>query len=598
MAEVIIVLGMHRSGTSSVAGVLTKLGGVAPGTLYPPDSGNARGYFESAHFMHLHDELLASAGSCWDDWRKFNPAWYRSPAADSYKQRAKEIFEAEFGNATLPILKDPRICRFVPFWLGVLKEMNVAPRIVIPIRSPLEVAHSLKKRNAMSLTKGLLLWLRHVLDAEAQTRSTARSIFTLDQFLSDWQSVSDKISLDNGFAWSRLSDRSVHEVEQFLSSELVHNKTDHAELIAHSDVHEWTIGAYEALLELSRNPSSNFASERLDGIREPFEQASAMFGRVLIDYEFSLEDLQAQTKASRNESDFLRVQLSDARTELATAIAERDHLSGELQARVQDVAEATAFLADRTARLEQAESTLAAAREEGVTALAAVSRDLEAISREKDRLAADLNRMSSESLRVEKAFADHVAMMEAAHANALMETRSIFESQIHALRGQLIDAEAALAKSNATRESRSIWSKILPSIGRSYRLERKLIRSGLFDADWYKIEYPELAESGLSAARHYLDEGYCRGCRPNPFFDTRWYLERYEDVRRSGMNPLLHYAVHGLREGRDPGPQFKTSWYLDTYPDVKASGMNPLAHFIHFGRIEGRSPLPFVAESV
>jgi len=520
--------------------------------------------------MHLHDELLASAGSCWHDWRKFNPAWHRSPTADAFKQRAKQIFEAEFGNATLPILKDPRICRFVPFWLDVLKEMNAAPRIVMPIRSPLEVAHSLKKRDALSLTKGLLLWLRHVLDAEAQTRSAVRSIFTWDQFLSDWQSVSDKISLDTGFAWPRLSDRSVHEVEQFLSSELVHSKTDHAELIAHSDVHEWTIGAYEALLELARNPSSNFASERLDGIREPFEQSSAMFGRVLIDYEIGLEDLQAQTNASRNESDLLRVQLRDARTELTTALAERDHLSGQLQARNQDIAEVTAFLADRTARLVQVESTLAAAREEAVTALAARSRDFEATSREKDRLAADLNRMSSESLKVEKAFA--------------------------ALRGQLIDAEAALAKSSATRESRGIWSKILPSIVRSYQLERKLIRSGLFDEDWYKSEYPEVAESGLSAAKHYLDEGYCRNCRPNPFFDTRWYLERYEDVRRSGMNPLLHYAIHGIREGRDPSPQFKTSWYLETYPDVQASGMNPLAHFIYLGRIEGRSPLPFVAE--
>jgi hypothetical protein len=154
-----------------------------------------------------------------------------------------------------------------------------------------------------------------------------------------------------------------------------------------------------------------------------------------------------------------------------------------------------------------------------------------------------------------------------------------------------------MAAPSATRIIRGISAKSLPSIGRSYRLERKLIRSGLFDEDWYKSEYPEAAKSGLSAARHYLDEGFCRGCRPNPFFDTRWYLERYEDVRRSGMNPLLHYAVHGLREGRDPGPQFKTSWYLETYPDVRVSGMNPLAHFIHFGRIEGRSPLPSIAEN-
>ena len=102
-------------------------------------------------------------------------------------------------------------------------------------------------------------------------------------------------------------------------------------------------------------------------------------------------------------------------------------------------------------------------------------------------------------------------MIEAAHSNGLTKTSSIFESQIHALRGQLIDAEAALAKSSATRESRGILAKILPTIGRSYSLERKLIRSGLFDADWYKSEYPEVAESRLSAARHYLDEGYCRG---------------------------------------------------------------------------------------
>ena len=308
MTDVVVVLGMHRSGTSTVAGTLTKLGGAAPNHLMAADSVNARGYFESVPFMNFHDELLASAGSYWHDWRKFNPSWYKSPAIGAYKQRAKEIFVSEFGDAPLPILKDPRICRFLSFWLDVLKEMEATPHIVIPIRSPLDVAVSLRHIHNISLPKGLLLWLRHVLDVEVQTRSTARSLFTWNQFLSDWRLVSNKISLDTGLSWPCLSDHSAQEIDQFLSSELVHSNTAHAALITHPDVHEWTIRAYEALVELASNPSSTSASERLDEIHALFEQSSAMFGPILADYEIDLEDLRAQANASRSKNDLLSVQ--------------------------------------------------------------------------------------------------------------------------------------------------------------------------------------------------------------------------------------------------------------------------------------------------
>ena len=74
MRNVILVLGMHRSGTSAAAGILVKLGGAQPKTLMPAEGGNERGYFESQALMTFHDELLASAGSSWTDWRQFNPA--------------------------------------------------------------------------------------------------------------------------------------------------------------------------------------------------------------------------------------------------------------------------------------------------------------------------------------------------------------------------------------------------------------------------------------------------------------------------------------------------------------------------------------------
>src|SRR5271163_5273785 len=64
-SDVVIVLGMHRRGTSAVAGTLVKLGGGSPKHLMVANAGNARGYFESVAFMQFHDELLASAGSRW-----------------------------------------------------------------------------------------------------------------------------------------------------------------------------------------------------------------------------------------------------------------------------------------------------------------------------------------------------------------------------------------------------------------------------------------------------------------------------------------------------------------------------------------------------
>src|SRR5262245_41553393 len=121
---------MHRSGTSAVSGTLTKLGCSSPKHLMPANINNPRGYFESVAFMQLHDELLESAGSNWQDWRSFNSDWHRSFAAAGFRRRAKDLFAEEFGDSPLPLLKDPRVCRFTPFWLDVLREMAATPRIV------------------------------------------------------------------------------------------------------------------------------------------------------------------------------------------------------------------------------------------------------------------------------------------------------------------------------------------------------------------------------------------------------------------------------------------------------------------------------------
>lgn len=76
--------------------------------------------------------------------------------------------------------------------------------------------------------------------------------------------------------------------------------------------------------------------------------------------------------------------------------------------------------------------------------------------------------------------------------------------------------------------------------------------------------------------------------RESKFFNESFYLEQNPDVRESGMDAALHYLLHGGSEGRNPSPHFDTLFYLEQYPDVKASGMNPLFHYLTYGEAEHR----------
>src|SRR5271156_3230423 len=454
-SDVVIVLGMHRSGTSAVAGTLVKLGGGSPKHLMVANPGNARGFFESVAFMHFHDELLASAGSRWHDWRLFNPGWYRSPVAAGYRRRAKELFEAEFSGAALPVIKDPRICRFAPFWLEVLREMQKTPRIVIPIRSPLEVAQSLQKLQGVPLNEGLLLWLRHNLDAEVQSRAEARSIFTFDEFQSDWHGVCEKISTDTNLFWPRLSDRTSREIDKFLTKDLVHHETDRAALATHSALHEWTLRASDALLELARDPSSDSALDTLDEVRALLEQSSKMFGRILVDYEIALEDLRGESHALTSERDLLRARQSEIVTEIAEATRDKDALSQGLAASLAERdalrEERGRMVAELQSRQQELEEKAAALRDKDALSqsLAASVAERDALREECERMAAELQSRQQELDEKAAAVADMDALSQTlaasdAECGALLMERARMAAELQSRQQELAEKAAAL----------------------------------------------------------------------------------------------------------------------------------------------------------
>lgn len=80
---------------------------------------------------------------------------------------------------------------------------------------------------------------------------------------------------------------------------------------------------------------------------------------------------------------------------------------------------------------------------------------------------------------------------------------------------------------------------------------RSIVReSGLVDEEWYRREYPEVAEKGLDPVQDFLTAPHDQLRLPNPDFVPKEYLAVNLDVKASGMIPAVHYVTNGMREKR------------------------------------------------
>lgn len=99
-------------------------------------------------------------------------------------------------------------------------------------------------------------------------------------------------------------------------------------------------------------------------------------------------------------------------------------------------------------------------------------------------------------------------------------------------------------------------------------------------------------------SRHILgvaDRDLVVALRYNGLFDADWYRARYPDVAAAGVDPFDHFLTAGMGELRDPSPLFSASFYLRANADVAGSGMHPLLHYLRSGGAENRQPHPVVA---
>lgn len=562
--QAIIVLGMHRSGTSAVSGVLATLGAKAPKHLLPNAKDNPRGFWESAEVVRFHEQLLREAGSRWSDWDKFNPGWIDSASAEKFLDMVPRLIEQEFGDATLLLLKDPRMCRFVPFWLKALGRMGVVPKVVIPVRHPAEVAASLAARNKFGRNRALLLWLRHMLDAEADTRNVCRIFVRYTDFLTNWRGQAKRIGAELDIKWPCWSSSVELEIDRFLTSGLRHQMASSVEVCSSQGLQEWIERSY-CMFELLADGAAVNAEVVLDEVRKELDRQSSIFATVVYEHavlaseeiqekEKERANLERQVAALENDIDqngqeraVQEQRIASLDKESEQARSEKERLQASLtQCRGDLFAAAKDAERSRVMRLNAEQSLKLRINELSCLTRILMQKDdeLESLAKDNGRLAAKVGKLeekaSAQSMEAEKRRQEAIAVMARC------------KGEIAALQREL----------DLVRNS-IIWRMGLLMMVLVRRIRRFLGREPMSDAELV---------------------------RQSTWFDASWYLAHYLDVAESGIDPVLHYITFGASEGRDPGPRFNTKRYLEQNADVAMSGTNALVHYLKQGKQEGRKP--------
>ncbi len=632
----LLVLGMHRSGTSAIGRVLSLLGADLPSRTIGPDEFNESGYWEAAELYRFHDQMLARAESRWDDWRPFSRVSLDPYDLIGVEHTLLEFLTREFRGSDLFVIKDPRICRFVPLWLDVLGKFSTVPGAIIPVRHPFAVAQSLQKRDGFSLAKSYLIWLRHVVDAEHATRHVSRSFVDYDGLLADWRSHVDRIASEIGIAWPKPLPNVAEEVDRFLSVQFRHHVATIEELEGSQHVVAWIRRAYSAMLAFARAGDHEAARREMDQVRTEFDNACLAFGDLWTEERsnfaqealsplgvVSKRTLDRQARGIDNRLASLNAALLET-TARVTAVElplsalqhsaeqQQQHATNMMQEQADKTRRLSGILTDATTDLSQQlqevreggqrrdsmledlaskfdgrhsdlSSQLAQVVENAVCRDAAVERLAAQNENNFTSLSGELSQLTENAMRRDAAV-DELVEKSVGHQSDLQR---LIEAQAR----RIADLEAATATAQQVTDHGEMARHVDTHTARlsrmQYSLDGAIARLDALTARPPSARFqPATKRIGgrLRTAGRWI-ERVVRKVRKEVFrhlrlqslrnyLSKRWFRRTARAIRASGL--------------------FDSRWYLREYPDVAASGVDPAQHYLMHGVQEGRCPNPFL----
>lgn len=196
---IIVVLGMHRSGTSVGMNVLSGLGVACGEELIPAGRSNLAGFWEHSEIVAIQERCLARLNRVWHGPHGTFPmpnGWLNTDAAREAEKSLTDVVARELAAHPGKVwgFKDPRTIRLWLLWQRIWDTLGIVPIPVLMVRHPDAVSRSLAKHNGISPKRGQLVWLQHNIEALRHFGDQLRIVIDFDDLVNDPDAEVERIA--------------------------------------------------------------------------------------------------------------------------------------------------------------------------------------------------------------------------------------------------------------------------------------------------------------------------------------------------------------------------------------------------------------------
>ncbi len=462
-SRIICVLGMHRSGTSLITGLLNLLGVYLgpPEHLIEPQADNPKGFWEHEEITKLNDEILAVLGGTWHEPPALQLGWEGAAQLSSLRKRARALIRQEFATSDIWGWKDPRTCITLPFWQRLLPPMQY----VICLRNPIDVASSLERRDGFSLDKGVRLWLAHVSAALQHTAGKPRLFVFYEDVVENGQEELQCLAEFIGRSEYVECADVQRRAEEFIDDELQHHRTLIVDVVDEARLAFPAKAVYLAL-RACVEPRGRGPSQR--GIADhTIEEALNILSGYSLIAQADFDRLRAQVTEKEEGLRALRSQL-----------AEKESVVGSLTEQVTEKEQQVEMLRGQVAEKEQQVEMLRGQMEEKEQQVEMLRGQMEEKEQQVQALRGQLAEREQQAIELSHELVVRVETLR----NHLFEARDTIrrhEAFIHLQHRQLMQSQAEL---HAIRES-NYWRiggplrRMIDKLKRIVRIGRLIVRA-------------------------------------------------------------------------------------------------------------------------